>query len=507
MKKLLPILVLLFATVSSKLAYSQCNFVSPTVEVNFISTASPGFCNVNFNLSFEIDQNSGNKYTFIHLWQTANYTSWINNPSYTSYTTNQGSQPEFNDAGGSDPLNILQDAVATIVLNNDNVPLTFETQYGPDTDAPVKTPGNTSGLTITRQVSGSNFRYTISNLGVTVPTPPGGCLSSLSFTGDAWSSQANNANPPIHCATSGFTFTINDVNISGFKQCATPMKYNIGISTTATTPYNVYYDVYVDNGDGIFNTATDFLVVNDNGPHTISAGSPYSASLQGFDNPNSPYDDIAYKENVLWYLITSPTLFSNVALYEANNSCATLPVTLSSFTAVRNQSNVLLQWQTATEERSSGFAVERNLGNNNWEQIAFVPTQAIGGNSSSILKYQYTDLNTAKGVSQYRIRQTDLDNKSALSEIRSVRGNGQPGKTIVYPNPSTDGKVSIVFEEKNVTRDIAITDMSGRVVKQLKNVISNNVSIENLVSGMYSIRILSIDTGEVVVEKIVVNRR
>ena len=183
-----------------------------------------------------------------------------------------------------------------------------------------------------------------------------------------------------------------------------------------------------------------------------------------------------------------------------------LPVKFASFNATRSNSNVLLKWETASEQNNSGFAVERNI-NGSWEQVAFVASQAVNGNSEATLSYQYIDLNNTKGITQYRIKQVDIDAKSKYSEIRSVRGDGQLGKTIVYPNPTNDGKVNVVFEDGNVSRDISVSDMSGRTVKQLRGITNNNITIENLTPGMYSLRIVIPSTGEQSVEKIVVNKR
>ncbi len=184
----------------------------------------------------------------------------------------------------------------------------------------------------------------------------------------------------------------------------------------------------------------------------------------------------------------------------------TLPVAFQSFTAVRNHSNVLLKWVTSQENNSSGFAVERNT-NGIWQEITFVPSQASGGNSSDLLSYQYIDANNTKGISQYRIRQVDFDNKSKFTEIRTVRGDGQIGKIIVYPNPSFDGKVKVSFEDASAIRDVSLIDMSGRVLNQWKSLVNNNITIENLVPGMYTLKVLVPATGEQTVEKIVVNRR
>jgi len=136
-----------------------------------------------------------------------------------------------------------------------------------------------------------------------------------------------------------------------------------------------------------------------------------------------------------------------------------------------------------------------------------VPSQAPGGNSGDLLSYQFSDPNNVKGISQYRIRQVDFDDKSKYSEIRSVRGEGQIGKIIAYPNPSMDGKVNVSFEDATMAREVSLADMSGRVLRQWKNVTTNNITIENLTPGMYTLRVVIPETGEQQVQKIVVNKR
>jgi hypothetical protein len=181
-------------------------------------------------------------------------------------------------------------------------------------------------------------------------------------------------------------------------------------------------------------------------------------------------------------------------------------VSYKSFTAARNHSIVALKWETSFEQNSSGFAIERNI-RGTWEQVAFVPSQAPDGNSNSALSYQYNDANNVKGITQYRLRQVDLDARSKYSEIRAVRGEGQAGNTIVYPNPSFDGRVSIVFEDATVSRDASLSDMAGRILKQWKGITNNNIQIDNLTPGMYSLRIVVPETGEQSVEKIIVSKR
>lgn len=187
--------------------------------------------------------------------------------------------------------------------------------------------------------------------------------------------------------------------------------------------------------------------------------------------------------------------------------CSTLPVSLLSFNAFRNGPMVNLKWTTASEQNNRGFNIERLLGNGNWEIIGFVASQAQGGNSSDALNYAFTDPNNFKGISQYRLQQVDFDNRMKQSEIRMVRGEDQIDKVIVFPNPS-EGKVSVLFGDRSgIVRNVTLFDMSGRAIKQWNNITINSIQIENLLPGMYNLRILIPATGEQTVEKIVVNKR
>jgi hypothetical protein len=182
-----------------------------------------------------------------------------------------------------------------------------------------------------------------------------------------------------------------------------------------------------------------------------------------------------------------------------------LPITLKSFSASRNRGNVTVRFTTSTETNNRGFYVQRNTGGR-WENVSYIASQATGGNSSSDLSYSFTDANDHRGISQYRIQQLDFDGKSKLSEIRSVRGEGQLSKTLVYPNPSNEGGVNVVFDDATGTRDVIVSDISGRVVKSWKGIKENNLRITNLMPGTYMLRIVNETGGNTVHEKIVVNR-
>ncbi len=187
-------------------------------------------------------------------------------------------------------------------------------------------------------------------------------------------------------------------------------------------------------------------------------------------------------------------------------SCVILPVKFQSFTAVRDQQirvQVLLKWITASEQNNRGFYVQRKV-TGAWKNIAFVFSQADKGNSSTPLAYEYMDLNTFSSQSQYRIQQVDMDGSTSYSEIKAVPGLDKAIDVLVYPNPSPNGKVNLLFLETNSFRDIMVHDLNGRLVKQFRQLTKNNLIIDGLQSGFYTIKITDHATSTTTVEKVII---
>lgn len=192
-----------------------------------------------------------------------------------------------------------------------------------------------------------------------------------------------------------------------------------------------------------------------------------------------------------------------------NSTCligGPLPVTLSGFAATRNRNQVELQWSTSIEANNLGFEIQRKNGDFDYISVGFVQSKASNGFSSDILNYHFTDPNSTKGTSLYRLRQVDKDGRAKFSDIRSVRGLDQTSPVLVFPNPSYDGKVNISFNGTNDKRNIVLTDATGRTIKQWNNSSENSVQVDNLVSGMYQVRIVNQITGIISTEKIMVSK-
>jgi len=243
------------------------------------------------------------------------------------------------------------------------------------------------------------------------------------------------------------------------------------------------------------------VVVNSNGTATITRNTVYITSV------------------TFTYMVCDDGADDNF-LTTADNMCSApttvtvtwpagrlLPITLANFTAVKNKNNnVTLRWETLTENGNAGFEIYRNVDNAGFQKVGYVASKAVDGNSGTKINYEFNDLNLSKGVTQYRLKQIDLQGKATMSEIRTVKGDGSSFSMSVYPTPSTNGDVTVAVSGLQ-TFDMYITDVNGRVIKQLKQQSAQTVKITNLGTGMYIAKIVDLKTGEQTSEKIIVTKR
>lgn len=518
MKKfLLSLFLVSVAMFSIKSLNAQCDLSFANLQASTISAPVPigtDKCEYHLNASFDIVTNSGFKHLFLHSWLSTDYPSpSIFNCSGNTPAADPGTSAQLGtsvDEAGKSFFDIgfegLQDL--TFAPNTPvDVTANFATVYPHDPSVVLTMPSNSAGMTatVTRLGNSDTLHFEITNIRIVLNTP---CGTPVITVTDIWGSNSNAPDPKAQCYVCGFRTSFGQPVISLQKNCSSmPFKYQVGLSTTLSTDLHVVYRLYADDLDGVREPNGDDSLLFTSDTIMVNSTTPYSSGFV-----NLPGDFCCEQPWSSWGLYVEVTAreFDNVissVVVEEACADAPLPVSLRSFTATRNNSTVNLKWETVSEKDSRGFFIERNLGNGAWQTLGFVPTKALHGNSNSSLSYTYTDMNDAKGIIQYRLRQVDIDGKHAYSPIRAVRAPGQKLKTIVYPNPSADGKVNVAFPDTDAPRDVSLSDMNGRIIKQWKGVRSNYLQIDNLMAGFYTIRIIDTESGEQSVEKIVVKKR
>lgn len=513
MRKILLSILIIVAFTANKVN-AQCDLQFANLVISPAGapvSLGPNKCEYRFNASFDIVTNSGFKYLFFHSWLNSDYP----NPAIFDCGNSNAQDPGTNlqlgtavDVPGKSFLDIgfLNLNTVTFPANSPvNVTSFFATSYPHDNTVVLTQPANSVGLNavVTRKGSSDTLHFEVTNIRIVINAP---CGSPIIVKTDIWGSNSNAPDPKAQCYICGISQSFNDPAISLIKLCATsPFQYIIGLQTGSATDIHVVYKLYAHDPLLGSNPHPGDPLLFTSGTITLNSSNPYTPGAQ---NLPAPYCCIEPWANWDLYVEVTGQEFSNTLRTPiVSQSCATLPVGLKSFTAARSNNYVSLKWETSFEENSKGFDIQRKLSYGAWETIGFVETKAANGNSISPLSYEYTDYNNTKGISQYRLRQLDIDGKQSYSVIRSVRGEGQKGKTIVFPNPSSDGKVNIVFEDKDANRSVSLMDMNGRIIKQWKNLTGNTLEIDNLTTGFYTVRIINLETNEQTVEKIVVKNR
>jgi hypothetical protein len=194
------------------------------------------------------------------------------------------------------------------------------------------------------------------------------------------------------------------------------------------------------------------------------------------------------------------TSFSKFALANAAGGMNTLPITLTSFTGefVKNQNAVKLDWRTVSEQDNDYFVVQLATGKDTtFRDIVTISSQAVNGNSSTLLSYVYEHLNPQSGDNYFRLKQVDFDGKSSVSDV--IRINVTVDNLSIYPNPVVDGRIKVRFPSGNgaSTYQCIITDPQGVTVftRTIEVPFDNSEVViepeQHISSGVYFLQMIS----------------
>lgn len=163
-----------------------------------------------------------------------------------------------------------------------------------------------------------------------------------------------------------------------------------------------------------------------------------------------------------------------------------LPVTITDFTAQKNNGSVFLKWYATYETNFKQFEVERSVDGSLFHKIGSVKGR-------NLADYSFIDNSMpAAAIVYYRLKMVDIDGKYSYSKTIPVRLNGNFSNALVYPNPAKGNLVIRLSSPLTEAGSLSVTDLSGRILMQQQVTVSQSsvdLDVSRLPAGRYFIRI------------------
>ena len=222
------------------------------------------------------------------------------------------------------------------------------------------------------------------------------------------------------------------------------------------------------------------------------------ALQEPFVNFSVVFNHFSYKidilGNKLWNASTQGLFYMSLSALPGisavdPSSLSQQPAQFTLFNAKCDNKKVLLTWNTAQEQNSSHFDIEKSEDGIHWTVIS---TSPVAGSTNSERSYSFTDNNTVQN-SYYRIVEFDLDGRSQFTSI--VQATCNPRNTFnLWPNPVHDKAFINITADNAAQVMIKIFDSKGSLVKKQRAMVlqgSNqfNVDMKPLPGGIYSLSI------------------
>lgn len=190
-------------------------------------------------------------------------------------------------------------------------------------------------------------------------------------------------------------------------------------------------------------------------------------------------------------------------LYKLQGPYSPLPVTLDDFVATTSASNVLLTWNTSSENNSDKFVVMRSTDGEHFEAIGSV---AAAGHSNTPENYSFLDVDAySQGANKlyYRLNMQDKDGRAHLSKIVTATLADLPVVMSLYPNPVHHTlRIKYNAPQGGV---INITELNGRVLYRAalgaSTVGMHQINVSSYPSGTYILKF--VQNGNTAVQKFV----
>jgi Concanavalin A-like lectin/glucanases superfamily len=449
----------------------------------------------------DYQMNDGTGTTMSNGTSTTGLNGTLNNSPSWVYSPVQGGNNALNFDGASTTV-IAQPSTAFELSSG-----TVEAEINPTTWPSISgTPVNME-IAGYRNFSGAAYSFHASSVGV-------GFWNGTSFV--QWDYNGFNATngvpytiplgswTQLSFVASGTTTTlyVNGTNVGYFSQSfgtATNLNFTIGV-TENSLPAE-WFDGSIDEVR-VWNTQQTSTQINQYMGKTLTGNETGLAALYSFDQGNPGNTNTGILTAIDKTVNNNNATLANFALTGSTSNFVSsivipLPVNFSAFTATKSGTQALLQWQTAQEENSHDFNIQRSTDGVNYVSIGDVPA---AGNSSTPTNYTFTDVAPANGMNYYRLKETDLNSYSMYSPIRTlVFSSGDAQQLIWYSIGGNNVEVDL---QNGSNEFYTLTDINGQTLRK-GQLSSGKLYLSGLAASMY---IVTVNTfaGQLLTAKVLV---
>lgn len=186
------------------------------------------------------------------------------------------------------------------------------------------------------------------------------------------------------------------------------------------------------------------------------------------------------------------------------NPCVLLPVGLTDFSGSYGETTRSneLSWITTSETNNDYFNIERSKDGENFTPIADIDGQ---GNSSLENTYDYFDPIQSSGTYYYRLKQFDYNGDWSYSHIIAIKSDWSDDNFFgsIFPNPAKSS-FTLTTAPRTAVLPITITFFNNQLqavrseeLTGSTNASNYGINVNDLTSGVYTIRLTSGDETEV----------
>jgi hypothetical protein len=132
--------------------------------------------------------------------------------------------------------------------------------------------------------------------------------------------------------------------------------------------------------------------------------------------------------------------YTNFSPFAIAKTSGPLPVSFGTVRATQQGSAIKIDWSNLTEQDVISYSVEHSLNGRDFTGLTAV---AAARNDGGKADYSYVHTTPVRGINYYRIRSAETTGAAKVSIIVKVDTRGGKMDIVIYPNPVTDGTISL----------------------------------------------------------------